>query len=82
MGCCASLDPDNARGKFLKERENARSTELLANDDFTGSVDAVDLENVLRNNQTDRCNCLHVGFLRIVAHQFGNHCVALTRRWD
>ena len=59
MGRSARLHADKARPQRLKERQHLAAPQLLPNDDLFGRVDAVNLEHVLGDIQTDRGN-LHV----------------------
>ena len=55
----AGFHADQARRQRLEELQHLAAPQLLANDDLLGRVDAVDLEHVLGDIQTDRGN-LHV----------------------
>ncbi len=53
------LHADQARGQSFEERHNLAAAELFPDDDLLGRVNAVNLEHVLGDIQTDRGN-LHV----------------------
>jgi hypothetical protein len=55
----AGLDPDKAGRVFLEEWQNLASPELPAYGHCSIRVDAVNLENALRNIQSDRSNLFH-----------------------
>jgi hypothetical protein len=56
MGRGAGLHADQARRQRLEELQHLAAPQLLANDDLFGRVDAMDLEHVLGDIQTDRGN--------------------------
>src|SRR5262245_8826206 len=60
------LDANHARQQLLKEAENPCTPELLANDNLAIRIDTVNLENGLRNVETDRRDRLHIYLLRIL----------------
>ena len=76
------FDADHARRELLEEWEDARSPKLLAHDDLAISVDAMDLEHVLCNIETDGRDRLHVYLLRIVVTLSAATFMALARRWE
>ena len=53
------LHADDARRQSLEERHNLAAAKLLSDDDLLGPVNAVNLEHVLGDIQTNRGN-LHV----------------------
>src|SRR3954465_14567705 len=53
------LHADDARRQSFEERHNLAAAKLLSDDDLLGPVNAVNLEHVLGDIQTDRGN-LHV----------------------
>jgi hypothetical protein len=57
--CRAGFHAHKARRQRLEERQHLASPKLLSDDYLLGGVDAVNLEHVLGDIQTDRCN-LHV----------------------
>src|SRR4051812_17979431 len=59
MGRRAGFHADKARRQRFEERQHLATPELLPNDDLFGRVNAVNLEHVLGDIQTDRGN-LHV----------------------
>ena len=59
MGRGAGLHADQARRQRFEELQHLAPSELLPDDDLLGRVDAVNLEHVLGDIQTDRGN-LHV----------------------
>jgi len=56
VGCRAGFHAHKARRQRLEERQHLAAPKLLPNDDLLGRVDAVNLEHVLGDIQTDRCN--------------------------
>jgi hypothetical protein len=52
----AGLHPDQARRKDAEEALDLAATQRLAQDDLAIPVDAVDLEDVLRDIKADRGN--------------------------
>ena len=56
--CGAGLQPNEARRKTLEKSYYLAAPELLSDDDPFLCVDAVNLENVLGDIQTDRGNLL------------------------
>ena len=58
----ARLDPDQAGIKLLEEPSHLRTAQRLADNDFAGAVDGVDLEDVLGQVKAD-CGNLHRGWL-------------------
>ena len=52
----AGLHADKATRQRLEEPQYLASPKLLPNDDLLGRVDAVNLEHILGDIQTDRCN--------------------------
>jgi hypothetical protein len=59
MGRGANLHADKARRQRFEERQHLAAPELLPNEDLLAGVDPMNLEHVLGDIQTDRCN-LHV----------------------
>ncbi len=59
MRCGAGLQSHKARRQFLKEFYDLTTPKLLADDDLLLHVNAVNLENMFGDIQTDRGN-LHV----------------------
>jgi len=55
----AGLHADETRRQRFEERQHLAAPELLANHDFLGRVDPVNLEQVLGDIQPDRAN-LHL----------------------
>ena len=51
----STLADGTARRQRLEERQHLAAPKLLPNDDLLGRVDAVNLEHVLGDIQTDRC---------------------------
>ena len=56
VGRRAGFHAHKARLQRLEERQHLAAPKLLPNDDLLGRVDAVNLEHVLGDIQTDRCN--------------------------
>jgi hypothetical protein len=56
VGCRAGFHAHKARRQRLEERQHLAAPKLLPNDYLLGGVDAVNLEHVLGDIQTDRCN--------------------------
>jgi hypothetical protein len=54
----AGFDADQTRWQLLKERQNIPTLYLTADDHLALRIDAVDLENRLRNVETD-CRDFH-----------------------
>src|SRR5689334_14478019 len=65
MRSAASFDPNKARASFLEEREHASPRQTLADDYIAFGINAMDLEDRLRDIQTDCCG-LHGRFLSLV----------------
>src|SRR5665647_203734 len=55
----AGFHPDEARRQSFEERYHLAATKLLSDDNLLGRINAVNLEHVLGDIQTDRGN-LHV----------------------
>jgi hypothetical protein len=53
------LHADQACWQLLEEGDHLAAPQLLAHNDFAGLVNAVDLENALRDIQSDYANILH-----------------------
>ena len=62
-----------ARFELLEERQHTAALQLLAEDDFAVASGAVDLEDVLRDVEADRCWRVHALLLRIMGRLIGNH---------
>ena len=56
MSRCAGFHANQARRQCLEELQHLAAPQLLANDDLLGHVDPVNLEHVLGDIQTNRCN--------------------------
>jgi hypothetical protein len=56
MGRRAGLDPDQAWLQLLEKRQDIPAPQLTAYDHLAGCINAVHLEDRLRNVQTDRRN--------------------------
>ena len=61
MRRCAGLYANQAGRQLLKERKNATTLQLTANDHIAFSVDGVDLKHRLGDVEADGRNRLHVG---------------------
>ena len=55
---------------------------MLANDDIAGRINTVNLENRLRDVETDCRYRLHVGSSEFVVTSSATSFMALTRRWE
>jgi hypothetical protein len=55
----ASLDANQARWQFLKERNDVATLQLAANNHLPGGINAVHLEDPLGNVETDCRDRLH-----------------------
>jgi len=55
----AGLDADKTTGQLLEERQHLTAPQLPADDNVTSAINAVDLENILRDIQTNRDNFVH-----------------------
>jgi hypothetical protein len=56
VGCRAGFHAHKARRQRFEERRHLAAPKLLPNDYLLGGVDAVNLEHVLGDIQTNRCN--------------------------
>jgi hypothetical protein len=56
VGRRAGFHAHKARWQRLEERQHLAAPKLLPNDYLLGRVDAVNLEHILGDIQTDRCN--------------------------
>ncbi len=62
MGRGAGLDADKTTGQLLEKRQQLTAPQLPADDNRTRAINTVNLENVLRDIQTNRGN-FHLGRL-------------------
>jgi hypothetical protein len=59
MSGCAGLHTDQARRKGAEEAWDLAAAQRLAQDNLSTSVDAVQLEDILRDIKADRDNLRH-----------------------
>ena len=62
MGRGAGLNADKTTRQLLEERQHLTAPQLPPDDDLPSAINAMNLENVLRDIQTNRCN-VHLGRL-------------------
>jgi hypothetical protein len=77
----ASLDANQAWWQLLEERQDAAALQPPADDHLAGGINSVDLEDRLRDVETDRRDRLHDWLLRIVGALTAPTSVALACRW-
>ncbi len=66
MGRRAGLDANQAGSLLLEEGQNTHALELLTGNNFAFGINAVNLENRLRNVEADGRDRLHLLLLRMV----------------
>jgi uncharacterized protein YwlG (UPF0340 family) len=62
MACAAGFDTDQTGFELLKKPVHLRTAQCLADNDFAGTIDGMDLEHVLRQIKTD-CANFHIEWL-------------------
>ena len=77
----ASLDANQAWWQLLEERQDRAALQPSADDHLAGGINSVDLEDRLRDVETDRRDRLHDWLLRIVGALTAPRSMALTCRW-
>src|SRR5258705_9347678 len=77
----ASLDANQAWWQLLEEHQDGAALQPPADDHLAGGINSVDLEDRLRDVETDRRDRLHDWLLRIVGASTAPTSVALACRW-
>ena len=77
----ASLDANQTWWQLLEERQDGAALQPPADDHLAGGINSVDLEDRLRDVETDRRDRLHDWLLRIVGALTAPTSVALACRW-
>jgi hypothetical protein len=59
MRCGASFDANQARRKLREKSQDLPTLQLTADHHLPGRINSMNLENRLRDVETNRCNRLH-----------------------